>query len=131
MKNVLKVAALLTAVIALAFVTSCNLEEEAKDALGLSEDLPQSFRGTWTDTNDNEVVLTNSSISYHDGQQENFDVVSVITANGVDVYTIGVDDDDDEADYYVKQPGSTDELEITTEAVSCSPDCYTTYTKVE
>jgi len=47
------------------------------------------------------------------------------------VYTIAVDDDDDEADYYVKQPGSTDELQITTEAVSCSPDCYTTYTKVE
>lgn len=101
MKNVLKLAALLTAVIALAFVTSCNLEDEAKDALGLSEDLPQSFRGTWVDGSDNEVVLTNTSITYHGGQKENFDVVTIITANGVDVYTIGVDDDDDESDYYI------------------------------
>lgn len=126
MKNVFKMSAFALLLSAIAVVSSCNVEDALTDSF--SDDLPNSFLGTWEDGNENQVILKAGSITY-DGEVQKFEIIVKITANGVDVYSADTNDADSTTDYYIKQPDSADELEISLTAVSSSD--YVTYTRVQ
>lgn len=126
MRKFTKITSLVVLLGIIAFASSCDVADE----LGFTTDLPKTYLGAWVDSNDNEIIVKSGNITY-EGEVLKFQSISDFGINGEDVYTIVIKDPEDEdnvADFYMKQTGSTDELQVSTFTATQS---FVTYTKVQ
>ena len=124
MKNYFKTSLLVAIAVSFLTLTSC-IEDAIKDATGLFDEIPNSYRGTWVDGNSNEITVGAQAIVF-EGNSYTFDGALLITSNGVDVYTVNSTFDGTDQNFYLKQPGSTDELQMSTFTLTQD---FITYTK--
>ena len=63
MKNYFRKSVLVAIAISFVTLTSC-LEDAVKDATGLFDEIPNSYKGTWVDSNSNEIRVGGASIIF-------------------------------------------------------------------